>query len=206
MENPQWKTIRNKLTPAFTSGKLKLLYGQIKECGDELMKNINKDLIINCNVIEISDVLENYSIDVIGTCAFGLKLNAISDNESTFHKYSKSLFTPSLTKLFGELCLMISPAFLKVVRVKDFPSDATEFFHRVFKETMTYRQENQIVRNDFLQVLMQARNDLVLNTNLPKHGKIYSNLKVFNIKIVVVMYNTYNLKIVFQKNLQNHKL
>jgi len=176
MENPQWKTIRNKLSPAFTSGKLKLMYNQIKECGDELMKNIDQDLIENDNEIEVRDVMGKYSTDVIGTCAFGLKLNTISDDESAFRKYGKAIFTPSLRMLFRELCLMITPALLKVVRVKDFPSDATDFFHAVFKETITYRQENKIFRNDFVQVLMQARNDLVLNTNLSKRGKIFLRL------------------------------
>ncbi|XP_060877292.1 probable cytochrome P450 6a13 [Metopolophium dirhodum] len=180
MENPQWKTIRNKLTPAFTSGKLKTMYDQIKECGDELMKTIDMDLIKNGNEIEIRDIMGKYSTDVIGTCAFGLKLNAINDDESPFRKYGKSIFTPSLRTLFRELCLLVSPALLKVVRVKDFPTDATDFFHAVFKETITYRLENKIVRNDFVQCLIQARNDLVLNADLPKHEKFTESQIVAN--------------------------
>jgi len=57
MENPQWKTIRNKLTPAFTSGKLKAMYDQIKECGDELMKYNDIDLIKNGNEIELREIV-----------------------------------------------------------------------------------------------------------------------------------------------------
>jgi len=79
--------------------------------------------------------------------------------------------------LFRELCLLINPALLKVIRVKDFPTDATDFFHTVFKETITYRLENKIVRNDFVQCLIQVRNDLVLNADLPEHGKIFILIK-----------------------------
>nr|NP_001352549.1 cytochrome P450 6a13-like [Myzus persicae] len=180
MENPQWKTIRNKLTPAFTSGKLKTMYDQIKECGDVLMKNVDIKLNENNNEIEIRDIMGKYSTDVIGTCVFGLKLNAITDDESLFRKYGKSIFTPSMRMLFRELCLMITPALLKVVRVKDFPTDATDFFHEAFKETLTYRLENKIVRNDFVNCLMQARNDLVLNKDLPKHEKFTESQIVAN--------------------------
>ncbi|XP_016660176.1 probable cytochrome P450 6a13 isoform X2 [Acyrthosiphon pisum] len=169
MENPQWKIIRNKLTPAFTAGKLKTMYDQIKECGDELMKNIDIDLNRTSNEIEVKDIMGKYSTDVIGTCAFGLKLNAINDDESPFRKYGKLIFKPSLRVLMRELCVMITPALLKVVRLKKFPTAATDFFHAAFNETMTYRLENNIVRNDFVHYLMQARNDLVLNTDLPKH-------------------------------------
>jgi len=170
MGNPQWKTIRNKLTPAFTSGKLKVMYDQIKECGEELMKNIDTDLNKNTNGIEVRDIMGKYSTDVIGTCAFGLKLNAINDDESPFRRHGKSIFEPSLRKLIRELCVLISPTLLKFLRVKDFEKDVTDFFHDAFKETITYRLENKIVRNDFVNFLMQARNDLVLNTDLPKHG------------------------------------
>lgn len=171
MENPQWKVIRNKLSPAFTSGKLKLMYDQIKECGDELMKNIHASLTKTNSVIEVRDMMGKYSTDVIGTCAFGLKLNAVSDDDSAFRKYGKTLFKPSLRILLRELSLMINPTLLNIIRLKDFPSDAVEFFHSAFHETITYREKNNIVRNDFVQVLMQARNDLVLTKNLPPNGK-----------------------------------
>lgn len=171
MENPKWKVIRNKLSPAFTSGKLKLMYDQIKECGDEMMKNVYKTLSKTDDVLEVRNVLGNYSTDVIGTCAFGLQLNAVSDDDSTFRKYGKTLFKPSVRLLLREFCLMISPALLNVVKLKDFPADATEFFRSAFHETIAYREKNKIVRNDFVQMLMQARNDLVLNTNLPQNGK-----------------------------------
>lgn len=171
MDNPQWRTIRNKLTSAFTSGKLKLMYGQIEQCGDELMRNVRENLTRTGGVMEVRDVLGNYSTDVIGTCAFGLKLNAVSSDDSAFRKYGKAIFKPSLRILLRELCLMIAPALLKIVKLKDFPSAATDFFHSAFRETIAYREQNNVVRNDLVQVLMQARNDLVLNKNLPPNGK-----------------------------------
>lgn len=171
MENPRWKVMRNKLSPAFTSGKLKLMYDQIKLCSDELMKDIQKNLARTDNVVEVKELIAKYSTDVIGTCAYGLKLNSVGDEESAFRKYGKSLFMPSLRVLLREMCLLIAPALLKIVRLKDFPSDAVEFFHSAFHDTITYREKNNVVRNDFVQVLMQARTDLVLNKNIPPGGK-----------------------------------
>lgn len=177
MENPQWKVIRNKLSPAFTSGKLKLMYDQIKECGDKLMINIQVKLTENRNnEMEVRDVIGKYSTDVIGSCAFGLKLNAINDENSAFRKYGKDLFVPSLRILFRELSVMITPALLKVVRLKDFPAEAGQFFHSAFHETIAYREKNNIIRNDFVHVLMQARRDLVLNENLPPNGKVLKKI------------------------------
>ncbi|XP_026810290.1 probable cytochrome P450 6a13 [Rhopalosiphum maidis] len=171
MRNPQWKIMRHKLTPAFTPGKLNLMYDQIRECSRILTKNIDKYLAENNNEIEIRDMISKYSTDIIGTCFFGFNLNAISDDESPLRKYGKSLNSPSLKMLFGQLCLMITPTLFKLVRLKDFPTEITDFFHTALKNTISYREENKIIRNDFVQVLMKARNDLVLNENLPNNEK-----------------------------------
>jgi len=96
------------------------MYDQIKECGDELIKTIDIELIKNDNEIEVRDIMGKYSTDVIGTCAFGLKLNSIKDDESPFRKHGKLIFKPSLRVLIRELCVMITPALLKVVRLKKF--------------------------------------------------------------------------------------
>nr|WOV89620.1 cytochrome P450 CYP6CY51 [Rhopalosiphum padi] len=171
MRNPQWKIMRHKLTQAFTPGKLKSMYGQIEECSKILMENIDKYLAEDNNEIEIRDMISKYSTDVIGTCLFGFNLNDISDDESAFRKYGKSIFSPSLKTLFGQMCLMITPTLFKLVRLKDFPTEVTDFFHTALKDTITHREENKIIRNDFVQVLMKARNDLVLNENLPNNEK-----------------------------------
>jgi len=36
LQNPAWKTVRTKLTPIFTSGKLKKMYDLMQVCGDNL--------------------------------------------------------------------------------------------------------------------------------------------------------------------------
>lgn len=166
MKNPQWKQMRSKLSPAFTSGKLKVMFEQINECGEEMMKNLSEKTDNTSNIVDVRSVLANYAMDVIGTCAFGLKLNAINDDESPFRKYGKSLFGASPWYLLRELCLMISPALLRIFKLTFFPPDASEFFFSTFRDTIMNREKNNIVRNDFIQTLMQARKDLVLNDNL----------------------------------------
>nr|BAH72220.1 ACYPI000761 [Acyrthosiphon pisum] len=51
---------------------------------------------------------------------------------------------------------MISPAILKIVRLPFFPNKTTAFFGSVFKETMMYREKNNVVRNDIVHALIQA--------------------------------------------------
>lgn len=178
MGNPRWKKLRSKLSPAFSSGKLKQMYSQIEECGQDMMANISAQLKKNPNEIDIRDILGQYSTDVIGSCSFGLQLKVASDDTSLFRRYGKTAFRPSIFYFIREICVMISPAILKIVRFPFFPNATTAFFASVFKETMIYREKNNIVRNDIVHTLMQAHQDSIVNNNASKDGIIFfGNLK-----------------------------
>lgn len=51
----KWRKLRSKLTPTFTSGKLKQIYPLIKEIGDELAKTVEKDMT-KSDIIEVKDL------------------------------------------------------------------------------------------------------------------------------------------------------
>jgi len=185
MENPRWKILRSKLSPAFTSGKLKQMYSQIEECGNAMVDNICSELKKNPNEIDVRDILGQYSTDVIGTCSFGLKLNVASDDTSLFRSFGKTAFQSSLLYFLREICVMISPAIMKIIRLPFFPNKTTEFFGSVFKETMAYRKKNNIVRTDIVHCLIQAHQDLVVDNNSSNGGKRFC-LK-FKITICIII-------------------
>lgn len=175
MRNPRWKKLRSKLSPAFTSGKLKQMFSQIETCGQDMVINIFDELKKNPNEIDIRDILGKYSIGVIGSCAFGLKLDVASDDNSLFFSHGKTVFGPSIFYFLREIFVMISPAILKIIRLPFFQNSTTAFFKSVFKETMMYREKSSVVRNDIVHALIQAHKD---NKNSSKDGKTF----FFNLK------------------------
>ncbi|GLH06693.1 Cytochrome P450 6j1 [Gryllus bimaculatus] len=44
LSGPRWRHIRVKLTPTFTSGKMKLMYEFVNECGKEMVQLVNREL------------------------------------------------------------------------------------------------------------------------------------------------------------------
>lgn len=166
MKGHQWKIMRNKISPVFTSRMLKNMHGQIKECSNQLIERIEKHLE-SSDVMEVRETIGDYSTDVIGTCAFGLKLNAIADGESPFRKAGKAVFAPDFMSMLSQLVSMISPTLKKKLHLRDLSPDVVEFFISAFSETMKYREDNNILRNDLVQCLMQANQDLVINKTEP---------------------------------------
>ncbi|XP_022170026.1 uncharacterized protein LOC111033548 [Myzus persicae] len=158
----KWRTMRQKLSPGFTSGKLKDTYSQINECGDEMVSSIVETIEKKTDQIELKTLSGRFSTDVIATCAFGLKLDSIKNGDSEFRRYVKMLFTNTPKQMFVMLLSMTCPKVAKFLKLKMFPEEAINFFYKVFVDVIKYREEHNVVRNDITQTLIQAREELVL--------------------------------------------
>lgn len=71
LDGPEWRERRVKLSPIFTSGKMKLMFDIVDEIGGRLIKVIDNDLK-SSNVIEMRVLAAKYTSDVIGNVAFGI--------------------------------------------------------------------------------------------------------------------------------------
>ncbi|XP_061191534.1 cytochrome P450 3A4-like [Saccostrea echinata] len=87
----QWKRSRTLLTPAFSAGKLKQMFGIMNECTDHFLENMEKKTKTS-KMLDIYDLYQCLTLDVIGRCAFGLRTNAQVDEEDPFLTNVRSLF------------------------------------------------------------------------------------------------------------------
>ncbi|KAK4878612.1 hypothetical protein RN001_011118 [Aquatica leii] len=149
----RWKKIRAKLTPTFTSGKMKLMFNLVVECYEKLKKSIDTER--KKGPVNIKNFLEQFSIDVIGSCAFGLDCNSFGETESNFWKYSKQIFAPTVGNIIKSVCSVYFRSINKFFKWKIIPSDVSDFFLSVVRNSAEYRKTNNVVRNDFLQILIE---------------------------------------------------
>ena len=71
LEGQEWRDRRVKLSPIFTSGKMKMMFETVDTIGDKLISVMNKGLETS-NMLEMKDLAAQYTNDVIGNVAFGL--------------------------------------------------------------------------------------------------------------------------------------
>lgn len=88
----KWKYLRSKLSPAFTSGKIKQMFQLILGVADELLKNIDNRIEKNEPIIEMKELTAKYTTDVISTCAFGIQSNSLNDPKALFRKFGRMIF------------------------------------------------------------------------------------------------------------------
>ncbi|XP_063995669.1 uncharacterized protein LOC135173024 [Diachasmimorpha longicaudata] len=162
LDGPRWKDLRKKLTPVFTSGKLKHMFELILECADHFEKYL-KDEIGTGKVIECKEPIARFTTDVIGSCAFGLDMSAIDSNDSEFRRIGKKIFEPNFRLLMSRLLRDVAPWIYNFFKLRITKTDVEDFFVSVVRDTIALREKQNIVRHDLIDTLISMKNNNKIN-------------------------------------------
>lgn len=157
MTGQKWKKLRSKLTPAFTSGKLKAMFTTMVECGSSFQKHID-DLVKINETIEIREIAARHSTQLVASVAFGLDIDCFTDSKSKFREYGRKALEPDLRNGIVFVLNFLFPAALKYLRIRSIKREVENFMRSVVKQNLEYREKNHVVRKDFFQLLVQLRN------------------------------------------------
>lgn len=99
-----------------------------------------------------------FSTDIIGSCAFGLECNSFKEPDSPFRHYGKKIFeTSPKLQSFIRILLIQNHHLARALGLRQTNKEVSAFFTKVVEDTIAYREKNNYVRNDFLQLLINAR-------------------------------------------------
>ncbi|XP_046425767.1 probable cytochrome P450 6a13 [Neodiprion fabricii] len=157
LDGKMWKDVRTKLTPTFTSAKLKHMHYLLLECGKDLEKYL-ESLVSKNEAIEAREVSAKFTTDVIGSCAFGIQMNSLSDEDAAFRNMGKKMLNVTIGQRFAILVLLSSPWLFKKLKLSLTPRDVEEFFLRITREAFEYREKNNVQRHDFIDLLRNLKN------------------------------------------------
>lgn len=150
----KWKYMRGKISPAFSSGKMKMMFNTLVECGQEMMNLIERKRLEQ-STVDAKEVTSCYGTDVIGSCAFGLECNSFKDENSPFRVYGRKMFAITMLR---RVVTFSFPNVCRALGVRLISPDVSNFIMSVVKETVGYRENNNVQRNDFLQLLIDIKN------------------------------------------------
>ncbi|XP_069702400.1 probable cytochrome P450 6a14 [Periplaneta americana] len=157
LSGSKWKNLRVKLSPTFTSGKMKIMFGTLVDCGKELQTCLETSAKSG-EMLEMKDLLARYSTDIIGSCAFGIQCNSLSNPDAEFRNWGRKIFMPTYKSKLFRLITIVFPSLAKILNVSPFPKDVSDYFMKMVRDTVAYREKNDVKRNDFMQLLIQLKN------------------------------------------------
>ncbi len=95
-----------KISPTFTSGKMKKMHKLVEQCVQSLDKKL-ENVAKNEKEIEMKKLMGDYTMDVIASCAFAMKTDTHNDPNNPFVvnaiKIFNSSFRTFLLIAFGPL-------------------------------------------------------------------------------------------------------
>nr|CAD7407731.1 unnamed protein product [Timema cristinae] len=142
LKGERWRTVRSQITPAFTSGKIKPMFSLMTEVCQEMKTYLEK--VSPQGPVEVKEMSNKYTSDVVASCAYGIKGDAFTNPDAKFLKAGKNLFKMSGWGTAKMIILFVS-------------KEVEQFFRSVLRDVLSLREKSGIVRNDFLQLLIQIK-------------------------------------------------
>lgn len=159
LKNPVWRKLRAKLSPIFTSGKMKQMFYMVDKVGNDLNEKLKFSLTDNSVEVECHALFGCFTTDVISLVAFATEANCVKDPEQSefFLNAKKSLMSTSWDKIcFSSVFLL--PELYGVLSMRTFGKSFEDFMRRLFNEVMDHRLKYGGTRNDLIDALIAIQN------------------------------------------------
>lgn len=158
IKNPEWKVLRSKLTPIFTSGRLKKMFELMLDVGNDLHTHLDSLFLEGKGkVVDIKDLCAKFTTDLIATTAYGLKVNSLNNPNAEFRESGRKIFNFTMSRGFEILTMFFMPSLIKIVRPSFFGKESGDFLRRVFWDTIDFRIQSGIKRDDLIDLLIELR-------------------------------------------------
>lgn len=152
----KWKNLRIKLTPTFTSSKMRKMFEIVASCSSEMMSFLENE-VTGDSKIDLKEVLAKLNTDIIGNCAFGLTCNSFKNPDAEFRKIGKKVVGPTFVEDVVNTLDFFIPKLFTRLRNKVVGTEVQDFIYKIVDDTVRFREDNGIIRNDFLQLLIELK-------------------------------------------------
>ncbi|XP_045473259.1 cytochrome P450 6k1-like [Harmonia axyridis] len=165
MKEDLWKFTRTKLSPAFSSGKIKMMGPLMKEVTDQLENLLESS---NGQEVDVRDLAKRYLVDIISTCAFGINAESLKDQNSQIKVMANQMLDQrGFVRSFAVFAWFFCPLLVDIFRLPFVEKESSDFLVDVFLSSYKERKKLNIKRNDFIDLLHEVigkkdQNDLIV--------------------------------------------
>ncbi|KAM9492992.1 cytochrome P450 3A27-like [Salvelinus alpinus] len=158
-EDDTWRRIRSVLSPSFTSGRLKEMFGIMKHHSANLLNGMKKQADKD-QTIEVKEFFGPYSMDVVTSTAFSVDIDSLNNPSDPFVSNVKKMIK---FDMFNPLLLLFvlfpfTGPILEKMKFSFFPSAVTDFFYASLAKIKSGRDTgNSTSRVDFLQLMIDSQ-------------------------------------------------
>ncbi|KAI7815465.1 cytochrome p450 [Rhyzopertha dominica] len=174
IEGPRWKEIRTKLSPTFTSGKMRAMFPALVKYSRQIEEVLDGCLSLK-KPLDFKDTFMRYTTDVVSSLAFGVEGNCFKERNPEIIKYGRMVFE---SDEIGELMGVFGNTYPKLARalgIKVYAPGVEKYFTDMIRAAINYRESNAGNWVDLMQLMIELKN----GQHQLKTEEIVSNAFVF---------------------------
>ncbi|CAH2979172.1 unnamed protein product [Chilo suppressalis] len=162
-----WRMLRQRMTPAFTSGKLKAMFPLIVERCEKLQSR-TLSAVTSSHALDARELMARYTTDFIGACGFGVDSDSLNDENSAFRKLGVKIFNISLR---DSIVLVIRDVFPYSEKYLKLLKRIEPDILLLVKNILTERNYKPCGRNDFIDLMLEYLNKPMEAESIEKVGE-----------------------------------
>jgi cytochrome P450 family 9 len=156
-----WRNMRNILSPIFTGAKIRKMFDLMNVCNINAIESLKSQIKIE-QILEMKEFFTNFAVDIIFSTAFGLEVNSFQNPKNKLKEIALRTSNPNPFMMQLKLAgINLFPKVMKKFNIGLMDQNTTEFFRTTILDTMKYREKHNVYRSDMIQLLMEARKELV---------------------------------------------
>ncbi|XP_060804642.1 cytochrome P450 6k1 [Amyelois transitella] len=158
INDPLWSSIRRRLTPVFTSSKLRSLHGLLSTKTAQLVERIRNDVKAG-ETVNLRMTYSDFTTDVIGIASFGVDSDATSKGESHMRTVTKDFMKFSVWRGMAWASIFFFPELVDIFGFTLFPKRATDYFRKVFHSIAKQRSVEGSNKKDLMDALLKIQQE-----------------------------------------------
>ncbi|XP_047998831.1 cytochrome P450 6B7-like [Leguminivora glycinivorella] len=153
-EGDLWKFLRQRMTPAFTTGKLKAMFPLIVARAEKLQRVAGEAAASGAEV-DVRDLMARYTTDFIGACGFGIDTDTLSDKNNMFRKLGHRIFVRGRRDMVVTILKFSMPSLMTSFHF--FPPEVEHLMMTLVKTIMKERNYKHSGRNDYIDTILELK-------------------------------------------------
>lgn len=159
VDGDTWKLMRQRITPAFTTAKLKAMFPLIVKCAKKVQV-VGEGIVERGGECDVRELMARFTTEFIGACGFGIEVDTINNENSLFRKLGQLIFSRSWKIIFLTGVWEILPELRPILT----PSDdrIEKAITEIVKNICEQRNYKPSGRNDFIDLLLELKSKGVI--------------------------------------------
>ncbi|XP_063532059.1 probable cytochrome P450 6a13 [Cydia strobilella] len=151
-DGDMWKLMRQRLTPAFTTARLKAMFPLVVRCAERLQDEA-RAAAARPGACDARELMARFTTEFIGACGFGVETNSLGYQDSHFRKIGRLIFSRPLSVIIKHMIWELLPPLRSYIHVFDRKLENALF--SFVKNIREVRQCKPSGRHDFIDLLLE---------------------------------------------------